>query len=198
MSFDRKQSEAEEIDEDLDMLDQSIKRLRIEHEQYFLGVMRRPPVVLLGRVQKLIVKFASSPPRNTRQKFRFNQLNSKFQVMRQQWGRITRQIEEGTYKPHQFKAKLHEQEREAAAPPKPEARQKPSEAPRSGLDQLCEAFTAARRLTGEHSAVDREALARVVKQQTAAIREKYGDARVRFKVVIDGDRAKVKASVSKS
>ncbi len=201
MGFESRHSDLEQIDEDLVALDQGTKRLRIEYDQYFLGVLKRPPTVLLGKIQKLIIQFASSPPRNTRQKFRFNQLNSKFQMMRQQWGRIQRQIEAGTYKPHRFRAKLHEQEGPADASPPEPARDEPSKAagaPRSGLDLLYDALTSARRKTGEHGDLDRQALERVVRQQGAAIREKYGDAKVRFKVVIEDNRAKVKATVSRT
>ena len=101
----------DEIDEELDELEHSLKRLRVEYDQYFLGILKRPPEVLQGRIQKVIVKYANETLRKTHHKFRFNQLNSKFQIHRQQWGRTMRQIEAGTYKGHLFKAKLHERER---------------------------------------------------------------------------------------
>ena len=84
------------VDEELEELDQGLKRLRVEYDQFFLGILKRPPMVLQGRVQKIIVKYANQNLRKTHQKFRFNQLNSKFQVYRQQWGRTIRQIEAGT------------------------------------------------------------------------------------------------------
>src|SRR5512147_2879841 len=112
------------VDEELDELDQGLKRLRVEYDQFFLGILKRPPTVLQGRVQKIIVKYANEILRKTAQKFRFNQLNSKFQIYRQQWGRTIRQIESGTYRGHRFKAQLHERERgliPLAGAPEPEA-----------------------------------------------------------------------------
>lgn len=192
----------EDITEELDTLENSLKRLRIDYEQYFMGNMKRPPSVLQGKVQKTVLKLAASPPLNTRLRFRFNQLNSRFQMFRQQWGRTMREIEAGTYKRHRFKADLHERE-EATRQQQPAAEREKKRRKRSRrgdpLDKLADALNSARRKTGEHgSGVDRERLARTVRQQTAALKEKYGDqARIKFKIVIENDKAKLKASISK-
>jgi len=192
----------DEIDEELDELDHNLKRLRVEYDQYFLGILKRPPEVLQGRVLKVIIKYANAKLRKTHHKFRFNQLNSKFQIYRQQWGRTMRQIEQGTYKGHLFKAKLHERERGISdATPHPVAgASKPAAAPKAGaIDQLYEALSAARKRAGDSSpALDRAKLAELVKSQTAAIREKHPGAKVKFKVSIDGKKAKLVASIVKS
>ncbi len=187
------------VDEDLDELDNNLKSLRVQFDQYFLGILKRPPEVLQGRVQKIIVKYANQNLRKTYQKFRFNQLNSKFQIFRQQWGRTMRQIEMGTYKGHRFKAKLHEQERGLA--PVDETPTPVTQAPaaKAGpIDQLYTAFVAARKRAGDTGpAPDRAKLAEIVKKQTAALREKHPGAKVRFKVAVDGKKAKLIASVVK-
>jgi len=189
-----------DIDEALDELDQDIKRLRIEYERHFLGALKHPPALLQGRVQKVILQFSAQPPRSTRQKFRFNQLNSRYQVFRQQWGRTLRQIEEGVYKPHRFRAQLHEQEPEAAPVPEPaEARPESHAQPQKGIDALYGALLRAQEKLGEgRAAPDRAKLEEMVRRQTAEIRAKHGDAKIRFKVVTENGRAKVKATVSKS
>src|SRR5882672_2760 len=139
----------DEIDEELDELDHSLKRLRVEYDQYFLGILKRPPEVLQGRVLKVIIKYANMKLRKTHHKFRFNQLNSKFQIYRQQWGRTMRQIEQGTYKGHLFRAKLHERARgvsdETPNPFKPAA-----DPPKAGpIDKLFDALVAARKRAGD-------------------------------------------------
>jgi hypothetical protein len=182
-----------DVDEALDELDQNIKRLRIEYDQHFAGVLKRPPSLLQGRVQKVIQEFSAQPPRSTRQKFRFNQLNSRYQVFRQQWGRTLRQIEDGAYRPHRFRAVLHEQEPGApAAPPAKDAAQSGK-----GIDALYGALLRAKEKLGDGSAPDRAKLEEMVRRQTAEIRAKHGDAKIRFKVVTENGRAKVKATVSK-
>jgi hypothetical protein len=181
-----------DIDEALDELDQNIKRLRVEYELHFAGTLRRPPSMLQGQVQKVIQTFSAQPPRSTRQKFRFNQLNSRYQVFRQQWGRTLRQIEEGTYKPHRFRTRLHDEPAEATPQPEPAPR------PARGIDALYGALVAAHEKLGDGRAPDRAKLEELVRRQTAEIRAKHGDARIRFKVVTENGRAKVKATISRS
>jgi hypothetical protein len=196
------------VDEELDDLDQSIKRLRVEYDQFFLGILKRPPAVLQGRVQKVIVKYSNEQLRKTHQKFRFNQLNSKYQIYRQQWGRTIRQIEAGTYKGHRFKANLHERERALAARAQSDDTATPlrdatdTPAPtltKSGpMDQLYTALLAARRKAGESGpAPDRAKVSELVRKQTAALRAKHPGAKVRFRVAVDGKRAKLVASIVK-
>lgn len=187
----------DEIDEDLAQLDHNITRLRIEYDQFFLGNMKRPPQVLLGKVQKTIARFSNKMPSNTAQKFRFNQLNSRYQMYRQHWGRVMRQIEAGTYKIHRFKADLHDQQRNTGESPAPKA-----PAGRRGndtaIEKLCDALISARSRTGDTSSIDRSKVAQMVKQQTSAIRKQHPGARIRFRVVIEDRKAKLKASISKA
>jgi hypothetical protein len=191
------------VDEELDELDQGLKRLRVEYDQFFLGIIKRPPNVLQGRMQKIIVKYANQNLRKTAQKFRFNQLNSKFQIYRQQWGRTIRQIEAGTYKGHRFRANLHERERGLrpdAAVPRPEAEtDTPAPSTKAGpMDQLYDALLAARKRAGESGPdPDRTKVGDLVRKQTAALRAKHPGAKVRFRVAVDGNRAKLVASIVK-
>ena len=188
---------SDEVDEQLNELDQNIKRLRIEYDQYFIGTMKRPPQVRQGKVQKTVAYFSNKMPRNTAQKFRFNQLNSKYQMYRQYWGRIMRQIEAGTYKSDRFKAAIHDRDRfeGEAHTPMGTVAVPPGSSP---VDKLCDALTSARKKTGEQADINRTKVARMVKLQTANIRKKHPGAKIRFRVVIENNRAKLKASVSRS
>lgn len=185
--------ETEELDEELKELEQNLKRLRIEYEQFFLGNMKREPIGLRAKVQKSITRLVNEPPRNSAQKFRFNTLNSRFQVYRQLWGRTLREIESGTYKPHRFRMRPPE----AETGPEPGRDSAPGAGPRSSFDKLYDALVVARRQTGESGpAIGPDGLRQVVRKQMEAIRERYGPgAKVRFKVVVEDNRAKVKASV---
>ncbi len=189
------------VDEELEELDQGLKRLRVEYDQFFLGILKRPPNVLQGRMQKIIVKYANQILRKTHQKFRFNQLNSKFQIYRQQWGRTIRQIESGTYRGHRFKANLHERERgvgsTAAAVPSAATEPVPP-AKATAIDQLYDALLAARRRAGETGPdPDRAKVSALIRKQTAALHAKHPGAKVRFRVAVDGNRAKLVATVKK-
>ncbi len=189
----------DEVDEQLTELDQNLKRLRIEYDQYFMGNMKRPPQVLQGKVQKVVAYFSNKMPRNTAQKFRFNQLNSRYQMYRQHWGRVMRQMEEGTYKTQRFHATIRKRQNEGDEATTPvtvgSVGAKPLASP---IDRLCDALGAARKKTGEQSAIDRAKIAQMIKQQTANLRQRHPGAKIRFRVVIEENKAKLKASVSKS
>jgi hypothetical protein len=183
-----------DIEEDLALLDVKLKHLRAEYEQYFLGTRKREPQLLRGEVQKIIAYYANVPIRNTGHRFRFNNLRARFFAFRRHWDDTQRKIEEGSYERHRFQAELHERERvlgnepEAAAP-----------AGRPGgageLDELFRAWVEAREATGQGAkGLSRERLAAQLEKQAASIRERLGVAQVRFRVVVEDGRAKLKAT----
>jgi hypothetical protein len=114
-------------------------------------------------------------------------------------------IESGTYRGHRFKAKLHERERGLAsesdatlAPVKPPAGKSGPPAKAGPMARLYDALLAARKRAGESGPdPDRAKLSELVKKQTAALRAKHPGAKVRFRVAVDGKRAKLVASIVK-
>ena len=185
---------SQKIDADLAELDQKIKRLRIEYEQYFRGTKPREPIVLKGEVQRFIQKYVNEPPRNSMQKFKFNTLCARYQAFRTLWGRTLREIEAGTYKGHRFKASLHQPQPTHAAPESSADETSPAKH-RSPVDQLYDALVSARGKTGEVARVDRSRLEQVIRKQAAELKQKHPDARVSFRVVIEDNRARLKASL---
>lgn len=175
----------------LDEVDHNLKRLRIEYEQYFMGSMKREPLVLHAKVQKLITRMVNEPPRNPRLKFRFNSLNARFQVYRQLWGRTLREIEAGTYRRDRFKAAMRS-EKSLEVPPPLERKGSGG----GGIDKLYDALVRARRKAGScGDAPSRATVERMVRKQIEVIRQKRGaGAKVRFRIVLEGSTAKIKAS----
>ena len=49
------------LNEELDGLEQSIRKLQIEWEKFFGGVERKPPVDFATRVERLIRRYAAEP-----------------------------------------------------------------------------------------------------------------------------------------
>ena len=184
------------IEEDLDDLERKIQRLRIEYDQHFAGNGRREPTQLRSDVQKTITRYSSDPPRNTQLKFKFNSLVARFQALRALWGRSLREIEAGTYRAHNFRADLHDEERETGEGP-PEGPQAKRASRAGAIDKLCAALDSARKQTGESGgSLDRRRLEQIVRQQTQRLKQKNPNGKVRFKVVIEDNKAKLKATVS--
>ena len=199
LSMAKSKDDTRDIDEELHELDVGLAKLRIYYEQYFAGVLKREPYEPRAKVQRTVRSFTEKPVRRSGHKFRFNQLNAKFQSYRAHWGRILRQIEAGTYKPHQFRAKLHQ--KSVSGLESAEAKIKSSAAgdgKASWIDKITLDFEKARKKTGEGSSEgDRERIASMVKKQASALRKKYGDRKISFRVVVENDKAKLKASVKK-
>lgn len=187
----------ETIAEDLVVLDNKIKQLKFEYEQYFMGGRPREPVMLRGDVQKIVTRYSNTGIQNTALRFKFNNLCARYYAQRRHWDAVLKQIEEGSYKPHIFKAKLHERERgvsEELPKAAPAARRKADETTAGGTD-LFAAYCNARRECGDDPAsLSREKLDQLVAQQRAAIREKFGCDEVRFRVVVEAGKAKLKAT----
>jgi hypothetical protein len=186
-----------DVAEELVVLDTKLKQLKFEYEQYFIGSRPREPVLTRGDVNKLVAKYSNTGIQNTALRFKFNNLCSRFYAMRRQWDETLRKIEAGTYERHVFKAKLHERERGIDAPDAPDA---PAPARRSndtteGGSDLFEAYRTAKSACGEDVAsLSREKLDQLVAKQRTALQQRFGCDDVRFRVVVEGGKAKLKAT----
>lgn len=177
-------------EEELRVLDHKIKQLKLDYDRYFLGSRPREPVLLRGEVDKLIAAYSNQPITNSALRFRFSSLCSRYQAQKRQWSEILRQIEDGTYTRHRFKAALHERERDGRRPATGEAAKTTP-----GEGHLFEQYRAARERCGQDTGkLTPEALERVLAQQREALRASHGNAEFRFRVVVEDGRAKIKAS----
>jgi hypothetical protein len=94
-----------EIDIALSELEERVDRLRALYESYFMGYEKLEPTVPRKEVDRRFAVLRKENIRNTAQRFKFNVVNQKFNTYAMYWGRICRQIEEGTYKRHLQRAK---------------------------------------------------------------------------------------------
>ncbi|PKN47418.1 MAG: hypothetical protein CVU59_02965 [Deltaproteobacteria bacterium HGW-Deltaproteobacteria-17] len=81
----------------LSLLDQSIDKLRVVFEQFFLGLERFEPVQLRKSVQMELRALKENPPKNTAMKFLLSRMETKFRTYEQYWNRVLREIEDGVY-----------------------------------------------------------------------------------------------------
>ncbi len=181
------------IDEELQHLEIKIKHLKMEYEQYFMGSRPREPILTRSEVQKIVARYSNTPIQNTAMRFRFNNLCSRYHAFKRHWDSILKRIEDGTYERQVFRANLHDRER-ATAQGKTPADAKTGTAGGNAAD-LFDAYLAARKECGEGTqGIDRKRLDGVIAKQRAAIQEKYGCKDVRFRVVIEDGKTKLKAT----
>jgi hypothetical protein len=103
-------------------LEEGLDALRIHFEQYFLGLVRKPPTQERAAIRAAILQLKSSFVRNTAVKFRVNALHNRFLSYERMWDRTIREMEEGTYRRDLFKARLRRGHAEEGATPGSAAR----------------------------------------------------------------------------
>jgi hypothetical protein len=177
------------IDEELRMLEFKLAQLKRDYDQYFLGNRPREPAQLRGEINKTVIELTNTAIKNTASRFKFTSICSRYQAFRRQWDETLRKIEAGTYERHRFKARLHEREAEAAPAAAPAA-------PARSADDLYDAYVEARRTCGESvKGLTREKLDGILAQQRDALCAKFGaTAEFRFRVQIEGGKARLKAA----
>ncbi len=183
------------IAEDLELLDHKLGALKLAYEQYFLGSRPREPVQLRQEVQKLIAYYSNLAISNTSQRFKFSSQCSRYQAYKRQWDDVLRKIEQGSYTPHRFRADLHQREREHAETAPAAAPASAASAQAGAVESLYASFVAARRQCGQEvQSLSPERFEQMLGQQEAQLRERLGPGPLRFRVVIEEGRAKLKAA----
>jgi len=201
------------IEDDIGMIEGKLNTLRLDYDQYFIGNRPREPVMARAEVQKLFTYYSQMPIQNTAMRFKFNSLTSRFFALKRQWDETLRKIEEGTYKRHLFKADLHERERmererrragskhasaAAAVEDAKAAAAAPAIAPEKAAPaepDLFESYREAMRSTGQDVAsLTREKLQKAIAKQESALRSQLGCETVKFRVVVEDGKARLKAT----
>ena len=91
--MDQKQFEATLAD-----AENRMRRLRMLYDQWFHGLERTEPRIARQETDRVMALLRNNPQRNTALRFRYNQLVQRYTTYTNHWQRISRQIEEGTYK----------------------------------------------------------------------------------------------------
>jgi hypothetical protein len=82
------------LDLDLDRLEAEIRRLKVEYDIYFNGGMMKPPMDTKGRLETMIKRFFDAKNVTFSQRFRYNSLVARYNVMRELWRKRTQERDE--------------------------------------------------------------------------------------------------------
>jgi hypothetical protein len=166
-----------------------------KYEQYFIGLEKREPLLLLGEVEKLVRSNTGVPINNTMYKHRFNMLVARLNTYREHWNRILKLMEEGRYARDRFISDLHIRQKNTSA------RREPDSAPaavESDLDRLVQEFREARRACNlPTDRITRELIAATIEKQKPALAARLGTDNLIFRVVIEDGKPKLKAGLRK-
>jgi hypothetical protein len=87
------------IDEELNLLDQQLRRLKIEYEIFFNNPTKRPPADVEWKVTALIKKHSDGSRMSFSQRFRYNEMAQRYAIHSDLWRKKMRIREEGYRRP---------------------------------------------------------------------------------------------------
>ena len=189
-------------DEELVLLEDSFRRLKIEFDVYFAGGAKKPPVDTESRVQSMIRRNMESSHLTFTQRFRLNAIAQKYAVFSDLWRRKARIKEEGYRRPEDTLLGVGGFGHLDA--PKPHAVVEDGQ-PESFLIltsdvsevvALYEAVVRAREATGQPLGAF-DAFASFVQLKSNQIRTQFRCKAVEYTVMVEGGQVKLKARARK-
>jgi hypothetical protein len=189
-------------DDELDKLEEDIRRIKNRYDQFFAGIQKTPPSFERHQLESYIHELNKQNIRDNARRFRFNTLLSRFNQYREMWARKMREREEGPLDFRRRQAAMSEpslpavpapaQPRVTSQPPDPYVRMTPG-ANGEQIRRLYEEIEREHVKLGKLPNVTMDQLAAMVQKQSDTIREKYHVSTVAFRVeTIDG-KVKLKA-----
>lgn len=176
------------IDEQLNQLEDNLRRLKIEYDIYFNGGSPRPPNDTLWRVDTLIKRLGDTPQMNFAHRFRYNGLAARYALYNQMWQQRVRSREEG---PRKTAAELREER--AKAPAFQIQWQDPQSEP-DKVNKLFAALVEAKRKLGENADnLAEDAFKRFVQQKTDQLKRDFHCQQVEYVVEVEDGQVKLRA-----
>jgi hypothetical protein len=193
------------VDEELNNLDDGVRRLKIEYDVYFGGGSKKPPADLEWRVQSLIKKYADGRAMNYAQRFRYNTITQKYALFNNLWQKKLRVKEEGYRRPQDALLAIQGvREFEDKGGRKRSGTRgfriqcSDPEAEKEKVRALFDAMVEAKKRAGEKpsAAGNFESFQAFVKKKTEQIRKEQKCSSVEYSVELEKGQVKLKAKAS--
>jgi hypothetical protein len=189
------------IDEELNQLDDNVRRLKIEYDIFFGGGSKKPPADLEWRVQTLLKKYSDGRRMNFAQRFKFSAIQQKYAVYNSLWQQKLRIKEEGYRRPQDALLAIQGvREFEEEKPQRNDGGgtfrvacsdvDSESKKVRALYDAMVEAGKKSK-ATGPAGTF--ESFQKFVKQKTEQLRKNYGAAAVEYAVEVEDGRVRLRA-----
>ncbi|MGH9564402.1 MAG: MXAN_5187 C-terminal domain-containing protein [Candidatus Angelobacter sp.] len=194
------------IDEELLVLEDQMRRLKVEYDIFFGGGSKKPPAEIEWKVKNLLKKYSDGGRMNHTQRFRYTTIQQRYALYNTLWQQKLQIKEEGYRRPQDavlgiqglrsgeeqqaqksikhHGATLLEPFSVACADPAAE---------KGKVEQLFQALGQARQQTGEKSNASLDSFKKFVQQKTAQIRKEYGCQAVEYSVEMQNGQVKLKA-----
>jgi hypothetical protein len=205
------------IDEELNVLDTQLRRLKIEYEIYFSNPTKKPPTDIEWKVMALLRKFSDGGRMNFSQRFRYNEMAQRYAIYSDLWRKKSRIREEGYRRPQDAllsvqgvrtteedhkpqHPKVYGVSKAAAAAVGAGAESAPhftlhsvDKAEREQVERLYNTLVAAKKKAGESVSGNLDSFSAFVQKKTNEIRKQYHCEAVEYSVEIAKGHVKLKA-----
>src|SRR5579863_9396390 len=201
-------------DEELNVLDSQLRRLKIEYEIFFSNPQKRPPTDIEWKVLSMLRKFSDGGRMNFSQRYRYNEMAQRYAIYSDLWRKKSRIREEGYRRPQDAllsvqgvrtaedehkpqHPKAYGVSRAAAAAaggsPQPFTLQSVDQSEREQVERLYNTLVAAKKKAGENVTGTVDSFATFVQKKTEQIRKQYKCESVEYSVELTDGGVKLKA-----
>jgi len=202
-------------DEELNLLDSQLRRLKIEYEIFFSNPQKRPPNDIEWKVVALLRKFSDGGRMNFSQRYRYNEMAQRYAIYSDLWRKKSRIREEGYRRPQdailsiqgvrdegEYKPQTHHPvygvSHAAAAAAAAGSSQhftlhSVDQSEREQVERLYNTLVAAKKKAGEDVSGNFDSFTAFVRKKTDQIRKQYHCQDVEYSVEITNGHVKLKA-----
>ncbi len=195
------------IDEELSVLEDQVRRLKVEYDIFFGGGAKKPPAEIEWKVKNLLKKYSDGSRMNYTQRFRYSTIQQRYALYNSLWQQKLQIKEEGYRRPQDAvlgiqglrSGEEHEAQKAIShhgaileEAPFSVAWTDPR-AERDKVEKLFQAVNSAKKNAGEKNTANLESFKKFVEQKTAQIRKEYGCQAVEYSVELKNGQVKLKA-----
>jgi hypothetical protein len=201
-------------DEELNVLETQLRRLKIEYEVFFSNPTKRPPTDIEWKVLSLLRKFSDGGRMSFSQRFRYNEMAQRYAIYSDLWRKKSRIREEGYRRPQDallavqgVRPEVEEHKPHhnpvyglsqaaaagAAATSQPFTLHNVDQGEHEQVERLYNTLVAAKKKAGENVSGNLNSFNSFVQKKTQEIRKQYGCQDVEFSVELTDGHVKLKA-----
>ena len=200
-------------DEELNVLDSQLRRLKIEYEIYFSNPTKKPPTDIEWKVLAMLRKFSDGGRMNFSQRYRYNAIAQRYAIYSDLWRKKSRIREEGYRRPQDALLSVQGVRPEggeeppqrpvygvgkaaaaaAGASSQPFMLQNVDQADREQVERLYNTLVAAKKKAGENVTGNFDSFTTFVQKKTEQIRKQYKCESVEYSVELANGQVKLKA-----
>ena len=195
------------IDEELNLLDTQLRRLKIEYEIFFSNPTKKAPSDIEWKVLSLLRKFSDGGRMSFSQRFRYNEMAQRYAIYSDLWRKKTRIREEGYRRPQDailsvqgVRAEEHKPEHHVYGIAKKNVEEGPfsvqcsdATAEREKVEQLYQALVTAKKKAGESVSGNLNSFTNFLQKKTSELRKQHSCEAVVYSVELQDGQVKLKA-----